>query len=60
MARVHAGEAVKLMMCYAIRHLDAKGFVAKILEKNQPSINLFSHLHFREAKRVEGVLQTLH
>lgn len=60
MARVHAGEAVKLMMCYAIRHLDVKGFVAKVLEKNQPSINLFSRLHFRETKRVEGVLQTLH
>lgn len=50
-----AGEALKLMMCYAIRYLDVKGFIAKILEKNEPSINLFSRLHFREAKRVEGV-----
>lgn len=44
-------------MCYAIRFLDVKSFIAKILEKNEPSINLFSSLYFREKKRVHGVPQ---
>lgn len=48
------GEALELMMCYAIRFLGVSAFIAKILEKNEASISLFSHLNFREIRRVQG------
>jgi hypothetical protein len=49
-----AAEALILMMCYGIRFLKVHSFVAKVLEKNEPSLKLFLKLGFSETKRVPG------
>jgi RimJ/RimL family protein N-acetyltransferase len=44
-----AKEALSIMMYYAVKHLKATQFVAKISDKNSASLNLFrSHFQFRE------------
>lgn len=38
-----AREALCLMMDFAVKHLSASKFVAKISDSNEPSLNLFRH-----------------
>lgn len=47
-----AREALLLMMQYSIRFLGVKGFIAKIINTNVPSIQLFSSLGFSMLKEV--------
>eukprot|EP01025_Chloroclados_australasicus_P063893 TRINITY_DN8469_c0_g1_i2.p2 TRINITY_DN8469_c0_g1~~TRINITY_DN8469_c0_g1_i2.p2 ORF type:complete len:167 (+),score=20.22 TRINITY_DN8469_c0_g1_i2:209-709(+) len=47
-----AKEALQLMMAYAVSHLRAQSFVAKVKETNEPSKSLFQKLGFVSEKRV--------
>jgi len=46
-------EAVQMIMAYASDELGVKRFVAKILEKNAPSVAMFQKLGFRLFRRLE-------
>lgn len=52
-------EALLLMMQYSIRYLGVTGFIAKIINKNAPSLNLFTSLGFVVFKEV-AVFKEVH
>lgn len=54
-----AREALCLMMQYSMLHLGAKGFVAKIIDTNEPSLTLFRKLGFVKLKDV-AVFREVH
>lgn len=54
-----AREALCLMMQYSILRLGAKGFVAKIINTNEPSLTLFRKLGFVKLKDV-AVFREVH
>lgn len=47
-----AKEALQLMMQYCIRFLEVTSFIAKIINTNEPSIDLFSSIGFVKLKDV--------
>uniref|UniRef100_A0A7S3EQB6 N-acetyltransferase domain-containing protein n=1 Tax=Rhodosorus marinus TaxID=101924 RepID=A0A7S3EQB6_9RHOD len=48
-----ATEAVKLMVAYGVKHLGCNSYVAKIVETNEGSINMFNKLGFKQLRRLE-------
>ncbi|PVU89565.1 hypothetical protein BB559_005062 [Furculomyces boomerangus] len=48
-----ASEALKILMCYALKALGISKFYCRILEKNVQSIKLFSNLGYKITERSE-------